>query len=202
MVTKIPLKDQWWISGAQDRVGWTDLRFPASSINPAGQEAAASLETNVDTFPGTLLFSNTTDSIICGVAQLPHEIYLGDNAELRPHIHWSKTSSASGVVIWEFTYRWIGNVGEDAEAWSAADNGTNAVGDADTADRHALTAFSAIPLTGKRESAMLAFRLYRRAGTDANDTYGANARLFELDFHYQQGAGKWGTPSEYPGASS
>lgn len=193
-------KDEWWAHGAVDQLGWDDLRFPAATINPAGQTGAASLETDADTFPGTLLFSNSADNIVCGVAQLPHEMHFGTDAVLKPHIHWAKTTSASGLVVWDFNYRWIGNVGGDPESWSSTDNGTASVSDADTADRHALTAFTAISLTGKRESAMLAFRLYRRAGTDANDTYGAPARLFELDFHYQRGAGKYGTRLEYPSA--
>jgi hypothetical protein len=32
---------------------------------------------------------------------------------------------------------------------------------------------------------MLAWRLYRKAD-DAADTYGADARMLELDFHYQK----------------
>jgi len=198
MATAVEPAETWWRHNTEAVLGWTDLRFPATSINPAGQTNPATLETDVDTFPGTLLFSNTTDNIICGVAQLPHEMFFGDGAVIKPHIHWSKTTSATGVVIWEFTYRWIGNVGDAAEAWSTADNGTLAVDHGDTADTHALTAFTSISLSGRRASAMLAFRLYRRSGTDANDTYGANARLLELDFHYQTGGGKSGTLLEYP----
>ncbi len=192
--------ENYWFRGAEDVLGWTDLRFPATSINPAGQTGAATLETDVSKFPGTLLFSSSADNIVCGIAQLPHEIYLGDGAVIHPHIHWAKTTSASGKVIWEFSYRWIGNVGDTAGAWSTPENGTDAISDSDTADHHALTSFSYLSLSGYRVSAMIAFKLYRRAGTDVNDTYGADARLFELDFHYQKHANRPGSLLEYPGA--
>lgn len=188
----------WWMHGSETVLGWDDLRFPATAINPVGQTDAAALDTTVTNFPGTLLFSNTADNLVCGIAQLPHETYMEADGVLKPHIHWAKTSSASGAVVWEFTYRWIGNVGSVAEDWTSADNGTLAVPHSDTANKHALTAFTFIPLTGRRPSAMLAFRLYRRAGTDEADTYGAAARLFEVDFHYQRLANRPGTLQEYP----
>ena len=193
MSTGEPLDPAWWHT-ADDIDPWDDLRFPAQSINPAGQTNGATVDDTESAFPGTLLFSHTAVNLVSGVVQIPHETKFD---ELKPHIHWAKSTSASGGVVWEFTYRVIGNVGGTAGDWTSADNGTLAVPHSDTANKHALTAFDAIDISGLRPSAMIAWRLYRKPG-DELDTYGAAARLFELDFHYQRSAGKRGTLIEYP----
>ena len=196
MAASEPNSLEWWYS-ANDVDTWDDLRFPASSINPAGQTGGAAIDTEETDFPGSILFVHTGPTMIAGLAQIPHEAKYGVGGELRPHIHWAKTTSAAGEVVWDFRYRWIGNVGATAGDWSAADNGTLGVSHSDTANKHALTAFSAISLADKRPSAMLAFRLYRTP-TAGGDNYDATARLFELDFHYQRTAGRRGTLLEYP----
>ena len=185
--------DSWWYT-ADDISPWDDLRFPAQGINPTGLTGAAAVDDSESTFPGTLLFVHTSATMCAGVAQLPHEAVMD---ELKPHIHWAKTTSEAGEVVWEFTYRLIGNVGSTAGDWSSADNGTLAVSHGDTANKHALTAFSAIDISALRPSAMIAWRLYRRPAATA-DNYDKSARLFELDFHYQRAAGRRGTLNEYP----
>ena len=184
----------WWKGVGDEFDCWDDLRFPASAINPVGQTNAASVDTVEADYPATLLFSNSTDQMCAGVAQMPHEWLL--DSDIKPHIHWMKTSDATGNVVWEFKYRIIGSVGGSAGAWSSADNGTLAVSHNNLKATHALTAFTAIPMTGCRESAMVAWMLYRRTG--GSDTYAAPARLLELDFHFQRQAGKRGTIDEYP----
>jgi len=193
MSTDNEQQKRWWKGSGDEFDCWDDLRFPASTINPIGQTNAASVDTVEADYPATLLFSNATDNMCAGVAQMPHEWLIG--SEIRPHIHWMKTTDATGTVVWEFKYRIIGSVGGSAIAWSSADNGTLVVTHANLKATHALTSFTAIPMTEYRESAMVAWILYRRVATD---TYAAPARLLELDFHYQRQAGKRGTISEYP----
>jgi hypothetical protein len=196
MAFQEPPNLSWWHT-AVDIDTWDDLRFPASSINPAGQTGPAEIDVDADAFPGSLLFAATGSTMIAGLAQLPHEAKYGEGGVLRPHIHWAKTTSAAGAVVWAFYYRWIGNVGDVAGNWSSADNGTLAVSHANTANKHALTAFTELSLTDKRPSCMLAFKLLRLGGDSADD-YGASARLFEIDFHFQRTAGRRGTLLEYP----
>ena len=57
--------------------------------------------------------------------------------------------------------------------------------DNDTANEHLITAFTDISGAGKQISDMLILRL-SRLGSDAADTYGADARLLEFDIHYQR----------------
>ena len=191
-----PSSATWWHS-ADDVDVWTDLRVPASSINPAGQTGAAAIDTGETDFPGSILFVHTGKTMIAGVVQLDHDTKVGAGCVLKPHIHWAKTTSAAGEVVWEFLYRLIGNVGDVAGDWSTADNGTLAISHADTADSHAITAFSSIDLTNARASSMYAFRLYR-APAETGDNYDATVRLYELDFHYQRAASRRGTLLEYP----
>ena len=192
MALETDQRRRWWI-GATDFDCWDDLRFPASTINPVGQTNAATVDTVEADYPATLLFSNSTDNMCAGVIQMPHEWLIG--TEIKPHIHWMKTTDATGEVVWEFKYRIIGSVGGAAGAWSSADNGRLAVSHDNLKATHALTAFSAIPMDEYRESAMVAWILYRKVATD---TYAAPARLLEFDVHYQRQAGKRGTIDEYP----
>lgn len=50
-------------------------------------------------------------------------------------------------------------------------------------------------MTGYKESTMIAWQIRRNTAATA-DNYGAVARLFEFDFHYQ--VGKLGTATEIP----
>jgi hypothetical protein len=160
---------------------WDDLRFPAQAINPAGAVAAPAVDTTESGFPGTLLFDNVTNEMIAGAAQLPHTWKIG--SDLRPHIHWSKTTSAAGNVVWHFYYRIIRR-GATADAWVGPVVGVDALSSANTAEREAITAFDVIPGSSLSLSQMLCWRIYRMAD-DAGDTYAADARLFEFDIHYQ-----------------
>lgn len=158
---------------------WDDLRFPASGINPAG--AVANPEVDTATYPGTLLFSGSGTKLVAGVAQVPHAWVAGSG--LRPHIHWSKTTSAAGGVVWEFCFA-VADIGETFPAYSAWEAGVDVVPNSDTAEKHALTRFSEIDMTGKKGSTMVAWQI-RRKHDAVGDTYGADSRLWEFDFHYR-----------------
>ena len=159
-------------------VEWEDLRFPATAINPPGQAS----DPDVDTTYGTLLFAASGTEMIFVLAQLPHSWQEG--SDLHPHIHWAKTTSASGNVMWELQYRWskIGEVMDSS--WTTLTKATTTVSDGDTAEQHAITAFDAISGTGCSVSDMLVMKV-SRLGDDAADTYGADARLLEFDIHLQ-----------------
>ncbi len=169
---------------------WDDLRFPSQSINPAG--AAGPPTVDDTTYPGTLLFDHASTDVIGGIAQMPHAWVEG--SAVRPHVHWSKTTSASGGVVWEFCYA-IADVGETFGAYSAWIAGTVGVADGDTAHKHAIDSFGEIAMTGKKGSTLIAWQLRRKHDATA-DNYGANTRFWEFDFHYRV----WGLGSsqEYP----
>lgn len=169
---------------------WEDLRFPAQGINPAGAEAPPNVDNAV--YPGTLLFPTTNPTIIAGVAQMPHAWVRG--SAVHPHVHWAKSTSASGGVVWEFRYC-LGNIGDTFGAYTNWEACTNPVPDADTANKHSIAAWSYIDMTGYRESTIMLWQIRRNTAATA-DTYGADARLYEFDVHYQ--ANRLGSVTEIP----
>jgi len=163
---------------------WDDLRFPAQAINPVGLTAAAGQDTTETDFPGTLLFDATTSETCAGVAQMPHSWIAGTS--IRPHIHWAKSTSASGGVVWHFYYRLI-NRQAAPESWVGPVVGADVLTDGNTANAETITTFGEINMTSRAPSSMIAWRLYRMPAETA-DNYAADARLFELDFHYRVGS--------------
>lgn len=156
---------------------WEDLRFPAAAIqlNPANTHPA--LDTEI---PGRSYRNGETDTQIV-MMQLPHSWLEG--SVLKPHVHWQKTTSAAGNVVWSLSYQWssTGKVLEDAIVLSAS---VPTVSDQDTANLHAFTPLGDISTAGRKISDMLLMKL-SRLGSDAADTYEATARLIEFDVHYQ-----------------
>lgn len=169
---------------------WTDLRFPAQAINPVGAVSDPTVDTVQTSFPGTLLFSGSQDNMIAGVAQMPHEWYVGST--LHPHIHWMKVTGSASAVTWEFYYRILGGPGTTAGAWVGPVTGTLAQGDQTVTDQQLVTTFGNINLAGYAESCMLAWRIYRRGSSDADSN---QVRLLEFDIHYQ--VEKTGTLGEF-----
>lgn len=157
---------------------WDDLKFPASGINPPGQAS----DPDLDTTNGTWLFAASGTEVIFLIAQMPHAWKAG--SEVKPHVHWYKTTSASGDVMWQLEYKKIA-IGETMDAsFTAVTSSTSAITDNDTAEEHLLTPFSAIDMSDMGISDMLVMKL-SRLGSDAADTYGADAALLEFDIHYQ-----------------
>jgi hypothetical protein len=156
--------------------GWDDLRFPATAINPAGQEAPATIN-NTD---GTLDFAGNADNSIAFQAQLPHS-YLNETS-LEPHIHVLNSAANPGTTTWILTWR-AADVGENFPAtWSTA---TQTFVLEASAVKHQIFGFPAITMTGFGDSAIVLFKLTRAASSQASDTYNAVAKLLEVDIHYQ-----------------
>ena len=156
-----------------------DLRFPASAVNPPGIAS----DPDFDTTNGGYLFDATSTELLFLIAQLPHGYKEGTT--LYPHVHWEKTTNASGNVKWEVEYQWsrIGETRDSATSISATAV-ASATPDTDTADKHLITPFPEISDSDAQISDMLIMQL-KRLGGDAADTYGADARLIEFDIHYE-----------------
>jgi hypothetical protein len=166
--------------GAQPRplaAYWEDLRFPATAIrtNPASEHPALQLD------PVGRLFRHTDTDILYLIAQLPHAWRAGTT--LQPHVHWAKTTAASGGVYWQLTYRWA-TIGDAIANAVSIGSAVPSVSDANTANVHALTRLGTISGSGKQISDMLLMQLSRVHNNEADD-YGASALLMEFDIHYQ-----------------
>ena len=178
---------QWGINMViHSNICWTDLRAPATAINPPGQVSDPDWDTSK---LGWLFDSSSTESLHI-IVQLPHE--WSEGSTLKPHIHWEKTTSAPGNVLWKISYQW--SVHTAARTDAAVLSATTPIVNSDTADTHMITSLGDISGAGYPISAMLLITLSREGG-DASDTYGADARLLEFDLHYQKDAG--GSLAEY-----
>lgn len=159
-------------------IEWEDLRFPATSA-----KALSGKEPGVEADTGLYLFSATATESVAMLAQMPHAWYEG--TEVRPHIHWQKTTSAAGDVAWQLEYK-ISPINEIMDASWTSEIVTEAASghDTDTANQHIITPFTAIDMTGETVSCCIIFKV-SRIGGNAADTYGADARLLEFDIHLQ-----------------
>lgn len=174
-----------------DLLAWDDLSFPATGINPTGATDAPTVDIDVNSFTGTLLFSGTVDNILALSIQMPHSWAKG--TAIKPHIHWQLPVGSANAVGWQLYYRHFGAPGVAAGAWSAAIPGVLTVGDQTITEGQVITSFGSIDMTGKIESALTLFKLIRTGSTDANS---GTARLIQFDVHYQKD--KFGTYTEIP----
>lgn len=156
---------------------WDDLRAPATALNLPGGANDADRDAN----DGTFLFSAITTEQILAVLQMPHG--WKEESAIKPHVHWSKTTSAAGGVAWTLEYKWF-DVGDAHGSYSSPVLATEAQPDDDTADQHAIATFGEVAGTGMLISSIFIARI-TRDHDHASDTYAADARLYEFDIHYQ-----------------
>lgn len=170
---------------------WEDLRFPSQGISILG----FATDPDPEATSGLLLFDSASTETLWGVAQLPHAWKEGTT--IKPHVHWAKTTSAAGDVYWQLEYETVAN-----GAVAAMDYGT-AIGsaapvagtpDGDTANECLITALGDIAMTGLEVSCLVFWKL-SRVHDNAADDYAADARLIELDFHYE--VSSLGSSSEF-----
>lgn len=156
-----------------DFIGWDDLRFPATGINPPG----ATSDPTRNTSDGLLDFSASAVNLVMGVAQMPHSWKEGTRVE--PHIHWMVPNSNTGVVVWKFEY----TVAKRNEVFPAYADITVLAPAPEVASRNGFTSFGHIDMEGKTASSVILWKL-SRLGDNATDTYGSVAKLLEFDIHY------------------
>ena len=154
---------------------WEDLRFPATSINPAGAPGPMGFDTTNIAFTAS---ATGTESVAI-VAQIPHAWLEGSDIE--PHVHWQPTTTGAGNVVWQLQYKWTNPHEADAGSFTTINILEPAGG---TSLRHNIGSFGNISGTGKVISSLLTC-IISRLGSDALDTYAATALLKEFDIHYK-----------------
>jgi hypothetical protein len=178
------LKKTYYIDFKQDgrnreRYYWDDLRFPVQAINLIGSASPPDVDTT--TFPGTLLFDDSSEESIYGVAQMPPSWAVG--SAIRPHVHWSPTSDMTGgdAVVWRLSLG-IANIGDVMPATPTV---IETVTDSTlyTTNQHAKTSFEEVAMKGYNMSCVIYFRFQRYPS--AADTYANDVRLWEFGIHYQ-----------------
>jgi hypothetical protein len=154
-------------------IKWDDMRAPASGINPSGSLAPPTF----DTADGSLVFSK--GKVITIWFQVPHTWKQG--TPLKPHLHWTKTTIATGIPNWQIKYKFA-NVGEVMPAFTPLISGIEAVPNSNIVGKHSVFEFPDIDATDKLISSMLCIYLQRT--NNASDTYVDDVKLLEFDIHY------------------
>lgn len=119
------------------------------------------------------------------VVQLPHSWKEG--TAIYPHIHWMPKASESGTVEWNLDYSWQNFDPTTPLAFPTFTTSTVTVAGPFVANTHritSLTGVTGLDGTGKKISSILICRIWRNS-SNAADTYGDDAGLLSLDFHFQ-----------------
>lgn len=167
---------------------WDDLKAPATALK-VGSTAPAS-----NTTYGWLEFAHNADAFVFAYFQLPH--HWNPGTTLKPHVHWMKTTSATGEVEWQLDYKWV-NIGEVLDtSWTTLSDMTPNISDENTAYHHAITGLGSMSGEGHQISDMLICKLTRLGSSySGSNHYTAAAALLEFDIHYQIDG--WGSRQEY-----
>lgn len=157
-------------------VYWDDLRFPPGIAGRGGAAPA-----DVDANMGYLLFASNQDEDVFFQMQMPHGYKFG--TDLRPHVHWAKSTSAVGDVVWKLSYE-CADMGEVyTNSLGTTVTMTYVVDDEDTAFLNAYASTTMVNPKFSKTSGMCIMRLWRDVSDP--DDYGADAILYEFDVHYQ-----------------
>lgn len=132
-------------------------------------------------------FSGSASNALFFTLQIPHRYKHG--SDLKPHIHWTKTTGSASDVIWGLDYV-ISSITSNYSATATTIYTTNTC---PTSMQHTLSSFPTISGTGLTGSAVMVGKLYRLGETDA-DT--AQAWGLNFDVHFE--VDKLGSDSESP----
>ena len=161
---------------------WDDLRVPTSATNRGGANDPRFLpflddgSGSVGVF--TWQFRTNQEEELFFECQIPH--HWKEGTIIKPHIHWSPMDAGAGGVVWglEYTIATPLAVFPNTTLITVTDPTDT------TAFKHQIAILPDIPMVNNKISTMLSCRIYR-AGNDPADTYGTEAALLEIDFHYQ-----------------
>ena len=171
---------------------WDDLRFPAQGVNPIGSPAPP----GIDTSTGCLSFAGNADNVMGGLAQLPHSWKRG--TDVHPHIHLRFSASNPGTnTRWKFAYDFANLDGNFVNAIGTFTS-LPAVTVANPAStvKHVYADLGDVPMTGKTESCVIIWQVWRLAASDGADNDTGACLLLEFDLHFE--IGKPGSSDEIP----
>lgn len=179
----VELGDTGAIELTGDATVWDDLRAPAYALKGGGVKdpGFAQIKDNGAGSTGvfTFVFDAAAEEELFFAFQMPHSYKEGTDVTF--HVHFAPTDGGAGTVRWGLEYTWVNQEAVMANTVLAYKDEAVAAND----DKHIRSDFVALDGTGKTISSMLMCRVFRDAA-HANDTYGADAALLEVDIHYQR----------------
>jgi len=154
---------------------WGDLRFPAGVAGRNGADPA-----DVSATMGYLLFSNVIDEDAYYQIEMPHGYVLGTDLEV--HIHWAKSTSAAGDVLFRLSYECADRGETFGNSLSTTIDLAYFIDDDDTAFKQAIAEVTLTDPGFSGISGMCITRLWRDV---SGDDYAADAIVYEFGVHYQ-----------------
>ena len=167
---------------------YDDLRTPVTAIKTGGvhDPGFSVFKTNGAGSQGVYCywFDAGTEEELFFTVQMPHGYKL--NTTIVPHIHWIPKTGGAGNVRWGLEYIWA-DIGTTYGNTTLIYGSTHTPADAPLiAGRHYYTPTTTITPpagAGAAVGSMLVCRIFRDA-TNGADTYGDDAGMLEVDFHY------------------
>lgn len=121
---------------------------------------------------------NQTEELQFGAEEVLHGYKEGTDISF--HVHWRPTTTGAGNVKWQFEIYW-----DNIDSTPGSTTNVSVVDAASgTAWQHLKTDELTISGTGKKIGSLVHVRVYRDP-TDSADTYGSDAVLSSIGFHYQ-----------------
>jgi hypothetical protein len=164
---------------------WDDLRVPVTAVKLGGVNDPGFQLFRDDGAGSTGVFSyafigtGILEEELFFAAQLPHTYKEG--TDILAHVHWSPSTAAAGNVVWQMEYT-------KSSVNGTFGNTTLLTGTADSTDstqyKHLVATVGTISGTGMKISDVIICRIFRDPA-HASDTYGADAFLHEIDFHFE-----------------
>jgi len=135
---------------------------------------------DIDT-DGKLLFASTGTEIAFTSFFIREDWNVGSSVE--PHLRWSKTTDASGDVVWQIRHRHV-ITGEVPEAFGSWTDVTSRTGTVDATQKIFVDHFPVVETTTTAAEEEIQIDI-RRKHDDADDDYGADAKLWSFSMHFQ-----------------
>jgi len=151
-----------------------DINAAAVQINP-GTSKPDTVDIGIGKIQ-TLGFDNTSSEWVSAEVTLPHSWKEG--TDIHNHISWMGSDDSAGGVRWVLEYAWVNREDQLTSVATLGVTGT-AASDLQIIDNE----FADISGSGKTIGSHFVLSLTRNV-THSEDTYGADALLLDLDFHY------------------
>ena len=153
---------------------WISLAFHSQDIVTPG----AGTDPGRDTSSGLLEFDGSGTEVISGAAMLPRQWKEGST--ISPVVHWSKTTSAAGTVLWQWRYKYA-DLGKGVSTFTDWVSAIEIVSAGKAADRHARSDLPDFDISTETGTVLL-WQLRRVGGSD---TYGADAQLYAFALNFK-----------------
>lgn len=174
--------------------GWRDSRaWLASSLPVPGQGSNPTLELWKGLIASQSFAAGAKQSLIVNPFHIDHDYKPG--TPLHFHAHWAPSTTASGVVRFEFEY--VIAKGHGQEVFGSPQTLAIEVNASGVVDQHEITEdLTGILDGGLLEPDALVIGTFSRNGAHANDTYPDKIWGFMFDAHYQ--TDRSATPNKAP----